>query len=209
MASPPASTAFPSRRTAQAALGAFVLCVLALVAWRVYFPRLQARPTDDAPPAAVSKPLDLNAADRTELLQLPGVGPNMADAILTHRQTVGRFESVDDLSEVKGVGDKTLAKLRPLLSVEDGGVERLERKRPDPLPVVAVSGKKVQDGEKVNVNTASEAELQKLPRVGPVLAAAIVSARNQKPFVSVDDLRRAKGVGVKTLDSLRPFVTID
>jgi len=78
MAAPPATAGFPSRRTAQAALGAFVLIVLGY--WpTVPTPRLSARPTDDASPtpAPVAKPVDLNTADRAELLQLPGVGPHM------------------------------------------------------------------------------------------------------------------------------------
>lgn len=212
-APPPARAVFRSSRSAQAALGAFLLCVLSVVAYRTYAPRLTARPTDDATspaPAAVAsaKPVDLNTADRAELLQLPGVGPNLADAILAHRRDVGKFESVDDLGEVKGVGDKTLTKLRPLLTVTDppaGGVEKLERKKADPPPAMGKSGK-IQPGEPaINVNTASEAELQRLPKVGPVLAKAIAAAR---PFKSVDDLDRVKGIGGKTLDGLRPFVTV-
>lgn len=202
----PTRSVFQSSRTAQAALGAFLVCVLGLVAYRTYAPRLTARPTDDAVAVTTPKHVDLNTAGREELLQLPGVGPSLADAILMHRGSVGRFDSVDDLNDVNGVGDKTLAKLRPLLSVTEPAVEKLERKKADPPPtVVVVKAGKIQPGEPpINVNTASEAELQRLPKVGPVLARAIVTAR---PFTSVDDLDRVKGIGVKTLDALRPFVT--
>jgi competence protein ComEA len=88
-------------------------------------------------------------------------------------------------------------------------VDRLERKpRPEPPPPPARGGK-VQPGEpKIDVNAANEAELQRLPRVGPVMAAAIVAARRDKRFETVDDLRRVKGIGAKTLDALRPFVTV-
>jgi competence protein ComEA len=196
---------FRSSRTAQAALGVFLLCVLGLVAYRTYAPRLNARPTDDPVAIASPRPVDLNTAGREELLQLPGVGPSLADAILTHRGSVGRFDSVDDLNGVNGVGDKTLAKLRPLLTVTEPALEKLERKKPDPPAVVVVKTSKIQPGEPlIDVNAASEAELQRLPKVGPVLARAIVTAR---PFKSVDDLDRVKGIGAKTLDALRPFVT--
>jgi competence protein ComEA len=198
-APPPHRTVFRSSRSAQAALGVFVLCVLAVVAVRTYSPRLNARPTDDATPAP--KPLDLNAADRAELEQLPGVGPTLADAILSHRTAVGRFAAVDELGEVNGVGDKTLAKLRPHLTVTGSAVEKLERK---PTPVIAAG--KVQPGDTpVNLNTAGEAELLRLPGVGPVKARAILAAR---PFKTVDDLDRASGFGKKTVDALRPFVTV-
>ncbi len=206
-ASPPARAVFASSRSAQAALVAFLVCVAGLVAYRTYFPRLNARPTDapTSPVAVAPKPIDLNTADRAELEQLPGVGPSLADAILSHRREAGAFRSVDELGAVHGVGDKTLAKLRPLLTVTEPGAEKLERK-PTP-PVVAPSAGKIQPGEsRVNVNTASEAELQRLPKVGPVTAKAIVAAR---PFKSVDDLDRVKGIGKKTLDSLRPFVTVE
>jgi len=200
---------FASSRSAQAALVVFVLCVVGLVAYRTYFPRLNAaRPTDDptsSTPTVAPKPIDLNTADRGELEQLPGVGPTMVDAILSHRRDVGQFHSVDDLNAVPGVGDKTLAKLRPLLTVSEPQPEKLERKKPDAPAVVASSGK-IQPGEPpINVNTASEAELMRLPRVGATTARAIVASR---PFKSVNDLDRVKGIGPKTLDSLRPFVAV-
>lgn len=207
---PPAVS--PSRRHAQAALAAFVLILVGLLVFRTYSPRTHARPTEDAPAvSSASRPVDLNTADRAELLQLPGVGPTVADAILAHRADRGRFDTVDDLTAVHGVGGKTLDKLRPLLtaSAPPDGVDRLERKpRPEPPPPPARGGK-VQPGEpKIDVNAASEAELQRLPRVGPVLAAAIAAARREKRFETVDDLRRVKGIGAKTLDALRPFVTV-
>lgn len=205
-APPPARAPFRSSRSAQAVLCVFVLCVLGLVAYRTYAPRLSARPTDDPAAVASPKPVDLNTAGREELLQLPGVGPNLADAILTHRGTVGRFDSVDDLNDVNGVGDKTLAKLRTLLTVTEPTVEKLERKKTVPPAVLTKAGK-IQPGEPpIDVNTATEAELMRLPKVGPVLAKAIVAAR---PFKSVDDLDRVTGVGKKTLDGLRPFVTVE
>ena len=207
-APPPARAVFASSRSAQAVLVAFVLCVVGLIAYRTYIPRLNAaRPTDEptSAPSPAAKPVDLNTADRGELEQLPGVGPSMVDAILSHRREVGQFHSVEDLTAVPGVGDKTLAKLRPLLTVSEPQTEKLERKKADP-PAVQTSTGKIQPGEPlVNVNTASEAELMRLPRVGPATARAIIAAR---PFKSVADLDRVKGIGPKTLDTLRPFVTV-
>lgn len=204
----PIRAVFRSSRSAQAVLVAFVVCVVGLVTYRTYFPRMNAaRPAEDTSPPQVAKPIDLNTADRAELRQLPGVGPTMADAILAHRRDVGSFHSVDDLTAVHGVGEKTLEKLRPLLTVSEPVLEQLERKPVPPTPPAVVSkGGKIQTGEPpINVNTAGEAELMRLPKVGPATAKAIVAAR---PFKSVDDLDRVKGIGVKTLDTLRPFVTV-
>jgi competence protein ComEA len=58
------------------------------------------------------------------------------------------------------------------------------------------------------VNTAPPAELQRLPGVGPTLAQRIVAGRAQTPFKSVEELRRIKGIGLKTLERIRPFVKV-
>ena len=57
----------------------------------------------------------------------------------------------------------------------------------------------------VNINTASEEQLISVPGVGATRAAQIVAGR---PYESVDDLSKIAGVSGKTLDSLRPFVTV-
>ena len=61
----------------------------------------------------------------------------------------------------------------------------------------------------VNINSATEQQLEGLSGVGPVLAAAIVSYRTQHgPFHSVDDLLDVSGIGPATLAELRPHVTV-
>ncbi|RPE75301.1 MULTISPECIES: helix-hairpin-helix domain-containing protein [unclassified Frondihabitans] len=57
-------------------------------------------------------PVDLNAADEAALETLTGVGPATAAAIIAWRDEHGRFESVDDLLDVTGIGEKKLQKLR-------------------------------------------------------------------------------------------------
>ena len=60
----------------------------------------------------------LNTATAQDLRRLPGIGPKRADAILALRARLGRFRSVDELLRVKGLGRKTLQRLRPLLRVD-------------------------------------------------------------------------------------------
>lgn len=61
----------------------------------------------------------------------------------------------------------------------------------------------------VNLNTASEAELETLPGVGPSTAQAIVSYRTQHgPFHRVDDLLNVRGIGPSKLDQIRPHATV-
>ncbi|ARC57118.1 ComE operon protein 1 [Frondihabitans sp. 762G35] len=65
----------------------------------------------------VSGPVDLNAADAAALETLRGVGPATAEAILAWRDEHGRFESVDDLLDVPGIGEKKLDALRDAVAV--------------------------------------------------------------------------------------------
>jgi competence protein ComEA len=65
------------------------------------------------------------------------------------------------------------------------------------------------ESSKININTATETELQRLPGIGQKRAADILANRRlQGPFRSVDDLDRVKGIGPATLEHLRPFITI-
>ncbi|WP_293787355.1 ComEA family DNA-binding protein [uncultured Aeromicrobium sp.] len=62
--------------------------------------------------AGEGQALDLNRADQSALEELPGIGPVTAAAILDWRAENGSFRSVDDLLDVKGIGEATLAELR-------------------------------------------------------------------------------------------------
>jgi competence protein ComEA len=65
-------------------------------------------------------PIDLNTATVEELVALPGVGEAKARAIVEAREQRGGFDSVDELLEVRGIGEKALEQLRPLLTVGAG-----------------------------------------------------------------------------------------
>lgn len=59
----------------------------------------------------------------------------------------------------------------------------------------------------VNINEADVAELSQLPGIGATLASRIIESRNAEgPFRSVEDLRRIRGIGPKTVETLRPYV---
>lgn len=62
-------------------------------------------------------PLNLNTATLEQLQVLPGVGPKMAERIIAFRAENGAFKVVDDLDEVKGIGEKRMEDLRPLVRV--------------------------------------------------------------------------------------------
>ncbi len=59
----------------------------------------------------------------------------------------------------------------------------------------------------INLNTATVAELDALPGVGPATAQAIVASRARSRFTSTDDLLDIRGIGEKKLERIRPYVT--
>ena len=61
--------------------------------------------------------VNLNSASQAELEELPGVGPATAQKIITWREENGGFRSVEDLMEIRGIGEKTFAELAPLVTV--------------------------------------------------------------------------------------------
>lgn len=75
------------------------------------------KPQKLSPAYLAGHPVNLNSATAEQLQALPGVGPVMADRIIAYRQENGRFQTPDDLENVKGIGDKKMAKLHALVTV--------------------------------------------------------------------------------------------
>jgi comEA protein len=68
-------------------------------------------------PGGATGPIDLNSATEAQLDTLPGIGPTLAGAIIRERERRGGFTSVDQLQDVRGIGEKRFADLRPLVTV--------------------------------------------------------------------------------------------
>lgn len=80
-------------------------------------PAVPGQPAPAPPPGAPAGLVNLNTADQALLETLPGVGPVTAGAIVAWRTENGGFSSVEELLEVDGIGEVTLADLAPLVSV--------------------------------------------------------------------------------------------
>jgi competence protein ComEA len=75
-------------------------------------------PAARASGGAIVGVVNVNSATAEELALLPGVGPAKAQAILEYRKEHGAFKRVEDLSEVKGIGDKALERMRPHVALD-------------------------------------------------------------------------------------------
>jgi competence protein ComEA len=76
-------------------------------------------PLPGGPRPLPERPVNLNTATLTELLQLPRVGPKTAERILAFRQEHGPFRRPEDIMNVKGIGEKAFLRLQPYITVDD------------------------------------------------------------------------------------------
>jgi competence protein ComEA len=174
-------------------------------------------------------PVDLNTADLKALEALPGVGPATAKKIIAARP----FKSVDDLSKVKGLSKAKMEALKDKVSV---GQEKAAAPKAKPAPVAptpatapvaekpavtkepaapakpAAAEKekgavtKLAPGQKVNLNTASKEDLEKLPEIGPVKAQEIIEGR---PYKKIEDVMKVKGIKEGIFEKIKDNITVN
>lgn len=108
------------RRSDQLVIGVLSIaaCLLIAVHWlRLSGWGMQPVEIERLPSRRYDFRIDVNRATWVEWIQLEGIGEALAHRIITDREQNGPFESIDDLQRVKGVGPKTVERIRPWLSV--------------------------------------------------------------------------------------------
>jgi competence protein ComEA len=65
-----------------------------------------------------SDKININKADETQLQEIPGIGPAKASAIIEYRESNGSFNTIEDIKNITGIGDKTFEKLKDSISVK-------------------------------------------------------------------------------------------
>ncbi len=172
--------------------------------------------------------VNVNTASAKELEALPGVGAATAKKIVASRP----YASVQDLSRA-GVSQRTIDQITPMVTVGSttsaSGAPPMIPARPArkatpatpsastststpmvPAPPSRKAGTPAASAgaptlsSLVDLNTASEGDLEKLPGVGPAYAKKVIAAR---PYANVADLSRA-GLPKRTLDKVAPLVTV-
>lgn len=153
-------------------------------------------------PLAAGERIDPNTAPAEELDRLPRVGPGLAARIVQRRQTHGPFRTLAELDSVPGVGPALLAQVAPhvTLAPAPAAGARTPGAAPRAAAPAARSGP-------LDLNSATAAELEALPGIGPAIAARVVEHRERHGrFRSPQELERVPGIGPKTVQRLLPLV---
>jgi competence protein ComEA len=153
---------------------------------------------------AESRPkLDLNTADLKSLESVSVIGPDGARAIVAARP----FATVDELDRVQGISAERLEQIRarvmvatPELAMKNPGITGAAATPRAVEPTTRAPAK-----EKIDVNTADLKTLEAIPAIGPEAAKAITAAR---PFSTMDELNRVKGISAEQLEHIRAELTV-
>lgn len=147
--------------------------------------------------AAAAKKLELNTATLRALAAVPVIGADGAEAIVAARP----FTRIDDLNRLTGISAERLEQIRTRVTVSPETIPPHEKEKAGRSSV----GTGNNAPKKLNVNTASYDALAASPAVGPEIAHAIIAAR---PFETLDELSRIRGISTERLAQLRLNLTI-
>lgn len=167
-----------------------------------------------------SRPVAAAGAAPAPVVVAPSAVPSTSTPITVHvagevkRPGVYSFDEgarvIDAVRAARGFtakADRTAVNLARLLA--DGEQIVVPRRGPNGAPAAASSAAPGSPGALININTATVAELETLPGVGPVLAQRIIDYRDQHgPFTKPEDLQNVSGIGPKTYESIAPHITI-
>ena len=147
-------------------------------------------PKDEIQPSKISVPrysiIDVNNADTTAFISLPGIGSKLATRIITFREKLGGFYSIEQIGETYGLPDSTFQKIKQWLKLDNPSVK------------------------KININTATIDEMKAHPYIKYTLANPIVTYRNEHgSFSKVEDIKKVMVVTDEIYKKIAPYLTID
>lgn len=136
-------------------------------------------------PDYIPKSVDINKADTTVFMALPGIGPKLAARIVKYREQLHGFYCIEQVAETYGLADSVFNKIKKWLVVKDTIIQ------------------------KININKASIEEL-KFPYTGNNLANAIFQYRQQHgDYKSLNDLKKIILVNDSLFSRLSYYLTIE
>lgn len=129
--------------------------------------------------------IDINIADTSAFISLPGVGSKLAARIVNFRDNLGGFYSIEQVGETYGVPDSTFQKIKQWLKLDNPSVK------------------------KININTATVDELKAHPYIKYSLANPIVAFRDEHgAFSKIDDVKKVMAVTDEIYRKIAPYLTI-
>jgi competence protein ComEA len=150
--------------------------------------------------------MNVNTATWSELLQIPGITETVAWNIVKHRELNGEYSSVDQLSNIKGIGKKSLEKIKSYVVLNSAKSLAIEKAAEAKIALLEKPKKNLN--LKLDPNTATISELQALPGIGLKLANNIINKRENMVFLNAEDLLKVPGIGKKTFEKVAPFIEI-
>lgn len=81
-------------------------------------PISSSKPSQTSPPQKISGKININTANKSALESLPKIGPTIAQRIIDYRTQNGLFKTIEEIKNVKGIGDKTFEALRDKITIE-------------------------------------------------------------------------------------------
>ncbi len=129
--------------------------------------------------------IDVNAADTTAFISLPGIGSKLAARIVTFREKLGGFYSVEQIGETYGLPDSTFQNIKQWLKLDNASVK------------------------KININTATVDEMKSHPYIKYNLANPIVAYRNEHgSFSKVEDIKKVMVVTDEIYKEVVPYLSL-
>jgi competence protein ComEA len=130
--------------------------------------------------------VDINTADTTAFIALPGIGSKLAQRIVTFRDKLGGFYTIEQVGETFGLPDSVFQKIKPRLSLNNAAVKQ------------------------ININTATVDELKAHPYLRYAVGNAIVQYRSQHGnFDSVNDLKKIAAITGDIFSKSFPYLKVN
>lgn len=142
--------------------------------------------TNKPPARKAGVVIDINEADTSALIALPGIGSKLAQRIVNFREKLGGFTSVGQVAETRFLPDSTFQKIKPFLQFSNASIK------------------------KININNATFDALNAHPYISYQVANAIVQFRNQNgKFETLDGLKKIHIVDDTLFRKIKPYLTLE
>lgn len=130
------------------------------------------------------QPFDINTADTSAFIALPGIGSKLASRIVLFREKLGGFYDVSQLAEVYGLHDSVFRKISPMLRCNSNRIRKIE------------------------INSAEKETLKIHPYIRWQMANALVAYREQHgSYHSADDIAKLENIDMDAVKKMMPYIS--